>query len=190
MTVYIYTDAQEKPSTIKDAMGNITDRVYENGNLIRETLPDGTEYAYAYDAINRLTHKMRIVLDDGGFSRFILLNTYNYKRNTTTGGFCVTEERFFDECEYGTTGLGAEGKSCTTIKEYDHENRLIKQTSPDGGVTINIYNKDGTLSRTTDPIGGEKQYKYNTLKLPIEDLRIRFYGQGNIGTQRRSCKSI
>jgi RHS repeat-associated protein len=49
----------------------------------------------------------------------------------------------------------------TTTYEYDAQNRLVKTTAPDGGVTQTLYDAVGRLEHVIDPRGVRTTYGYN-----------------------------
>lgn len=97
-----------------------------------------------FTASNQLDAAGRPWVDSGNAGQRI---TYNYDNN----GNLKTRTDL-----NGTTGR-------STNYDYDQQNRLIKVTAPDGGMTLIAYDAEGQIASVTDPRGIPTSYLYNGL---------------------------
>jgi YD repeat-containing protein len=153
-------DGKNQITKIKDALGNVTKKVYDKvGNLVRlitagnyDPKNDSTDaYEYSYDPMDELV----AVTDPLG-------NVTKSIKDTRGNILKEINPRYYDPKT--DNGIGIE-------YVYDHDNRRIKTIYPDGGVERFFYDSNGNLIRhitpeyynpdTDDGVG--LSYSYNSM---------------------------
>lgn len=135
-TTYTYTGSDRLPTTVTDALGDVTTYVIANGLIAQETDPDGVVTSYSYDAAGRMLSKTI-----GGNA-----TTYTYDaagRQTCAalpGGSCPDAQ--------GTGGSGS-----YTATSYDAAGLIESTRAADGEVTSYTYDAAGRVLTVTDPTG-------------------------------------
>jgi RHS repeat-associated protein len=130
------------------------------GNIKRESLPkqygengelqtDYAQYAYEYDAANRLKKK--------------------YIRETPTASDVLIEETVYTVTQTGTQYFPIETKtvrhtsalSSATATKRDYAGRIVLVTNPDSSAVSTAYYGDGKILSQTDGRNNTAYYKYN-----------------------------
>ncbi len=112
----------------KQKAARITFAYDENANLIRKTLPDGSEITYCYDAAGR-----------------IIEETHREKK----GGICNTICYEYDHA--GNTVVIRDSSGMTVQQKFDFMNRLVMETGTNGATTQYCYGKNGRLEKIITP---------------------------------------
>lgn len=168
VTRYTGYDGSGRPLSITDPNGLVTKLTYDArgrlktrtqgtetttltydavGNLIKVTSPDGSFMSYSYDAAHRLT-EMKDAL--GNRQIYTLDKAGNRIKEQT---------------------LTAAGKVMRThTSTYDQVNRLLKTIGAGGETTAYVYDENGNLTQTTDPLGAVTRHDYDALNRLIETL--------------------
>ena len=122
------------------AAGAVEDTAWNYLNKVTEVDAYGVEYAYSYDALNRIAAKTKEGISaSGGYpAQEDLVTTYTYDAN----GKVLTEI------------VSGGGLSLVTSNEYDLAGRLVKTVTPAGLVTMYEYVSGGRTEVKTLPGGG------------------------------------
>ena len=152
---YEYHSSLDLAVREKDKLGRVTLYDYDDaGNLLKTTLPDGTELVNTYDSMNRLLTS----LDERGVT---VSYTYDANGNMTkredTAGSITTYE--YD----GNGNLIKETNRLGHSKtfEYDANNRLTRAADATGKFTAYTYDGMGQTLTETDRSGNTKRYTYD-----------------------------
>ncbi|MDF2801268.1 MAG: repeat-associated core domain protein, partial [Anaerocolumna sp.] len=135
--------------TLVDPENNTTTYTYDMyGNLKSETRPDGSILSYEYDAMDRILREY--IKEQDGLERSLKKSyAYSIVSDKKTQ---KTETIYLDDTQ-----------TSTTIYVYNYAGREIKKTAPDGGITVTVYNNNGTINYTTDALGKNTYYAYDGL---------------------------
>ena len=182
-TSYQYDPATFGPTSITDADGKTTAKVYDaRGDVLSTTdsLGKTTKYTYdgegdrltttdalgvtttsTYDAIGNLL-STSTPLTGGGASKW----AYTYGTGAQVGDRLSTTNPDGKTTSYAYDAAGdptstTDPLSNKTTMTYDADGRLLTRTSPNGGTATNVYDADGELTKTTDPLGHSASYAYD-----------------------------
>ncbi|MCA9661467.1 MAG: hypothetical protein KC486_24215, partial [Myxococcales bacterium] len=137
-TRYRYDDRGDLIAVV-DALGNHLRLAYDAHRLVRETLPDGRAFTFAYDGPGALARCLRTAGPDGVFSRAFV---YDPLRRRT-----VIES----------------GDEAVTIVDADGYGRVRAVTDSLGARWRYAHDDLGRRTRERDPAGGETRYTYDAL---------------------------
>jgi len=157
-------NARRQVLTVTDPRGGVTTNTYDaNGNLTSTRDPLGNTSSYIYGSqglptsiTNPLGGVTQYQYDGGGH----MTRQVDPLGNVMTFTYDANGNRL-SETKTRTTPVGPE--TLVTAFQYDHLNRLIQTTSPDGSTTQIAYNSIGKQSATTDPLGRQTTYTYDLM---------------------------
>ena len=147
-TTYTYGQSLTGRSTT-DPRGNVTLTDYDaNGNLLSQTMPDGTHESWTYDSLND-------VLTHTDARNYTTTYTYDANGNRKTE---VDPDNAETDYTYDPSGTGllisvkdARGK--TTSYAYDTHGDMLSMTSPMSESTTMTYDSTGRTISRVDPRG-------------------------------------
>lgn len=127
-------DAQDRACEETDPAGLITRWDYDAwGNLLAQTLPDGSVLRTQYDAACK---PVSVVDPGGGTARYVWDERGNLIERSTPAQSRIRYE-------------------------YDPHGQLVVQTDPGGAVTRLAYDHDGNLAEIIDALGHRIEYTYD-----------------------------
>ena len=143
-------DIETKTLYVSPTESYTTGYTYDSyGNVISETLPNGSYSIYTYDELNR---KKNTYFYDNTTQKTTLLQSITYANSGKN--LIVT-----------TTEHTGENFTATTVESYDFENNLISKIIRNGSISyaeyIYTYTPGGKLLTETDPAGNETSYTYD-----------------------------
>ena len=159
---------------------------YDNvGQLIRVTLPDASFLRYQYDAAHRLTE----VADGLGnviqYTLDAMGNRIKEDLYAPNDQLMKTQRRVYDALNRLYNDIGAAGQ--TSVYLYDGNGNLTRSTDPLNRSTIQSYDALNRRSSTTDPAGGVARFGYDakdrliSVRDPINlATEYRYDGFGNL----------
>lgn len=139
---YTYAGASRNPSQIRDALGGVTELVWEAGLLRRVTGPTGVPLIFDYTA----TGDLRAV----------------------TNAFGETSSLTYDATGRAVAARTHSGD--ITHFAYDEAGHLISRTDPDGACHRFIYDDAGRLVTLVDPTGARTQLRYGAHGEVVETI--------------------
>lgn len=153
------------PASQKDANNATTSFAYDRfGNVTSETDALNRTTTYAYDLMGRRT---KMTAPDGGITLYEYDALGRLKKTTDPEGG-VTENVYDGNGNRIQTKVtvraeeGVIGTTLVTTYEYDAMNRVIKVTTPDGGVTKSSYDYLGNL--VLQEVSGKNNSEWITTK--------------------------
>jgi RHS repeat-associated protein len=180
-TSYLY-DAQHNLIEEKSPLGHVTAfTVDSQGMITRIKEPGGGEYSLSYDDHGNLT----ATTDPLGHTTTFASDSYGLNPKAITDALDNSTSFEFDANRRLTGILRADGASevfnydcCsltsikdgagnTTTYEYDAVYRLTIIVDPLGNPSAFVYNDDGQLIRTTDPLGHSVHTAYDGARRPV-----------------------
>jgi RHS repeat-associated protein len=199
----VTVDGQTVAQTTYNAQGQLTkstdgngkDTLYTydgNGNLASVTDPLGNKTTYTYDAAgNQLTRVDPLGNVQGG-NPDAHKWTYTYDNAghmlTETNPLGKTTSYTYDDA--GNLKTVTDANNHTTSYDYDAQNRLIKITAPDNGVTQYTYDEVGNRLTETDPLNHTTTSTYDadnrlaSVNSPLGEKATYFYdANGNLAKQ-------
>jgi len=175
-------DAQHNLIEEKSPLGHVSAFTVDGqGMITRITEPGGGEYSLSYDAHGNLTattdplgHTTTIVSDSYGLNPKAITDalgnstSFEFDANRRLTGIFradgASEVFNYDCCSLTSIKDGAGN---TTTYEYDTAYRLTSIVDPLGNPSAFVYNDDGQLARTTDPLGQSVYTAYDAAFRPL-----------------------
>lgn len=173
-----YTHADGVATRLLDALGGITQRVYnkyrelelerdpldhaflydydQRGNLLQLTYPDKSQESYKYDEHDLLVHMQDV---NGG--------TWQWRYNEA-GSLTQRQDPTNALISYAYNAQGQVSSITDAIghqthMRYDEAQNLAHMVAPDAGIRSRVYDKLGRLLKTVNALGEKKQFRYNQL---------------------------
>ncbi|MEF2246470.1 S8 family serine peptidase [Paenibacillus sp. IITD108] len=173
-----YTNVQAGARNVYNPNGTLKSKIDEGGytysfeydiygNQTKEKRPNGSEYLYQYDVMNRL---IRVSFKENEAAAPVLLQSNSYV--ILTGGFeRRTETRYLNETEQAVTN-----------RLFDTRGREVEIQRPDGTTEAIAYLANGNISATTDARGNMTYYSYDGMNRlvdqwsPLDHGKYRYIG--------------
>lgn len=141
-----YPTGKEKKEI--DTLGNITQYTYDlYGNMLTKILPNGSQYVYEYDVMNR-QKKISFKSDINAVPE--LQTEYAYTSNVSDGTTQTTETSYLNATE-----------TAISIETFDYSGTLLSTLQPDGTKVSTLYNANGTINTSVDENGSRTYFKYD-----------------------------
>jgi RHS repeat-associated protein len=167
LTAFTY-NAGGQPLTVTDALGRVATNAYDaRGNLTSTTDPDGVVTSYVYDARGNV---LSATVDVGGVPNVTSRN-YDARGNltrevdalghATTYTYNANGDRLSESTTRTLPGGGVE--TLTRTHAYDRNGRLSRTTDPDGSFTRSVYDALGRRSESYDKLGRKTAYEYDAM---------------------------
>ena len=156
-----YNEVIKKTYPMVDGVRDYISYNYLRNHTVSEQInPDGQKYTYSYDAINRLRFQNIICNPGGGNSTTVSLinNNFTQDDNGYYYEYSSIRSHYIFSSIYPNKYEG---------KKFDYRGNVIIHNIGESE-TKNIYNYNGTLSKTIDANGSINYFVYDTLNRVVE----------------------
>ncbi|HEX6701714.1 MAG TPA: DUF6531 domain-containing protein [Gaiellaceae bacterium] len=186
-------NAQGQLTSSTDGNSHTTTYIYDaNGNLASLTDPLGNKTTYTYDAAGNVLTRVDPLgnVQGGNPSAYTWTFTYDNAGHvlTETNPLGKTTTNTYDNA--GNLKTVTDALNHTTTYDYDAQNRLIKITAPDTGVTQYSYDAAGNRITETDQLNRVSTSTYDadnrlaSVTTPLSEKTTYFSDQnGNLAKQ-------
>lgn len=163
--------------SVKDKFGNITTYMRNaEGNIILETLPDGSVKQHVYDKFGNVisdideagNKKYYEYNEDGTFLEKIIIplnGTDSYDENSNLDNFSITSYEYYEPSEVnnikGLVKKSINGNGDSTEFTYDKYGNKLTEKDEEGNVTTYKYDRYGNLTNERNAEGNKKSYTYD-----------------------------
>jgi RHS repeat-associated protein len=135
-----------------DAEGRTTTWTYDaNNRVTSRTLPNGVKETFQYDAVGNMTAKVDFAGQTTGYGYTSL-----YQQNQVLrpdGAAIVTAYTASGQVASVTVTGGTGIQNGKTTYAYDAQDRLVRQTNPDGSFLAYAYDANGNIVQRSSPAG-------------------------------------
>jgi RHS repeat-associated protein len=148
--------------TSRNIGGEVTSYAYDPaGQLIKTTLPDGSFFAFTYDAAHRLTGIKDAAGDSVAYALDPASNVTKTQILNPGGSLTQTRSYAYDDVNRVAQAIGAQGQ--TTAYAYDPNSNLTAVSDPLSHVNAYSYDALNRLTGNVDPEGGATAFGYDAL---------------------------
>jgi RHS repeat-associated protein len=157
LVTYAYSAAGDLVES-RDPLGARRAYAYQNHLLVRETDPDGTSFAFAYDGEGTDARCVRTWGDGGIYARQL---DYDVDGRRTTVTDSLGHRTVYDWNELGLVTRKVDPLGGETLSEWDEDANKLAETNPCGETVLFEYDERGRRTAIVGPLGDRCALTYD-----------------------------
>ncbi len=176
-----------------DGTRDVHQYVYERKNVIKETTPDGQVFEYEYDELNRRTETKVVFMNN--YDNCPFPETFEKVSRTLSA-----DNEYLEKTIANPSIVNGNASSVSNYYNYGNQIRLKERRNKSAleASQENMYNKNGTISKTRNASGNIIYYTYDSLNRVTEEweaidafegttffrfTKKEYYKNGNVKTE-------